>query len=70
MKDLPRATIAKNSLINNGILIHMSSDQKIIDTVNKIAPEHWSLILRTIKIWLEKLKIQDLFVWVSMLLWL
>ena len=43
LKELPRTTIAKNSLINNGILIHMQSDQKIIDTVNKIAPEHLEL---------------------------
>ena len=31
LKELPRAVIAKNSLLNNGILIHMPSDQKIID---------------------------------------
>ena len=32
LQEIPRASIAKNSLDNNGILIHMQSDQKIIDT--------------------------------------
>ena len=43
LKNLPRTTIAKTSLIGNGILIYMPSDKKIIDTVNKIAPEHLEL---------------------------
>jgi len=49
LKDLPRTTIAKSSLINNGILIYMSSDQKIIDTINKIAPEHLELNIKNYK---------------------
>jgi histidinol dehydrogenase len=49
LKDLPRITIAKSSLINNGILIHMTSDQKIIETVNKIAPEHLELNIKNYK---------------------
>jgi len=56
LKDLPRITIAKNSLINNGILIHMSSDQKIIDTVNKIAPEHLELNIKNCKNIVGKIK--------------
>jgi len=56
LKDLPRTTIAKNSLINNGILIHMSSDQKIIDTVNKIAPEHLELNIKNYKNMVKKIK--------------
>ncbi|MDC0617937.1 histidinol dehydrogenase [Candidatus Pelagibacter sp.] len=47
LKKLPRSQIAKNSLCNNGILIHMQSDQKIIDTVNKIAPEHLELNIKS-----------------------
>ena len=39
LKDLPRKKIIKNSLFNNGILIHMSSEKQIVNTVNKIAPE-------------------------------
>jgi len=56
LKDLPRSTIAKNSLINNGILIYMSSDQKIIDTVNKIAPEHLELNIKNYKNIVRKIK--------------
>ena len=56
LKNLPRATIAKNSLNNNGILIHMSSDQKIIDTVNKIAPEHLELNIKNYKNMVRKIK--------------
>jgi len=56
LKDLPRTTIAKNSLINNGILIYMSSDQKIIDTVNKIAPEHLELNIKNYKNMVKKIK--------------
>jgi histidinol dehydrogenase len=56
LKDLPRTAIAKNSLMNNGILIHMKSDQKIIDTVNKIAPEHLELNLKNYKNMVGKIK--------------
>ena len=56
LKDLPRATIAKKSLINNGILIHMQSDQKITDIVNKIAPEHLELNIKNYKSMVKKIK--------------
>ena len=56
LKNLPRIKIAKNSLINNGILIHMSSNQKIIDTVNKIAPEHLELNIKNYKNIVGKIK--------------
>jgi len=56
LKDLPRKTIAKSSLINNGILIHMNSDQKIIDTINKIAPEHLELNIKNYKNMVGKIK--------------
>ena len=56
LKELPRAVIAKNSLLNNGILIHMPSDQKIIDTVNKIAPEHLELNTKNYKKVVGKIK--------------
>jgi len=48
--------IAKNSLLNNGILIHMPSDQKIINTVNKIAPEHLELNTKNYKKVVSKIK--------------
>ena len=46
LKDLPRIKIAKSSIYNNGILMHISSDKKIIDIINKIAPEHLELNLK------------------------
>jgi len=56
LKDLPRATIARNSIVNNGILIHISSDKKIIDVVNKIAPEHLELNIKNYKMMVRKIK--------------
>ena len=56
LKDLPRATIAKSSLIKNGILIYMSSNQKIINTVNKISPEHLELNIKNYKNVVRKIK--------------
>ena len=56
LKDLPRMTIAKNSLLDNGILIHISSDQKIIDTVNRIAPEHLELNIKNYRNMVNKIK--------------
>ena len=56
LKSLPRSTIARNSLSNNGILIHMTSDQKIIDVVNKIAPEHLELNIKNYKNIVGKIK--------------
>ena len=43
LKKIPRRSIAKRSIIVNGILIHVSSNKKIADIVNKIAPEHLEL---------------------------
>ena len=56
LKNLPRAKIAMNSLFNNGILIHISSDQKIIDIVNRIAPEHLELNIKNYKKMASKIK--------------
>ena len=46
---LPRKLIAKKSLKFNGILIYVSSDQKLIEVINKIAPEHLELNIRKYK---------------------
>ena len=43
LKKISRQSTAKKSLIDNGILIHISSEKKIVDVVNKIAPEHLEL---------------------------
>ena len=56
LKDLPRVTIARNSILNNGILMHIISDQKIIDVVNKIAPEHLELNVKNYKKIVGKIK--------------
>ena len=47
--DLPRNKIASNSILKNGIMMYITSDQKIIDVVNKIAPEHLELNIKNYK---------------------
>ncbi len=56
LKEIPRASVARQSLINNGILMHISSDAKIISAINKIAPEHLELNIKNYKLLLPKIK--------------
>ena len=56
LKDIPRVSIAKKSLINNGILMHVNTDKKIIDVVNKIAPEHLELNVKNFRSLVNKIK--------------
>ena len=56
LKKIPRSLIAKKSLINNGILMQISSDKKIIDIINKIAPEHLELNIKNYRSFLSKIK--------------
>ena len=56
LKKIPRSSIAKKSLTSNGILIHIGSDKKIIDVVNKIAPEHLELNVKNYKSFIPKIK--------------
>ena len=49
IRRLPRKLIAKKSLKSNGILIYVSSDQKLIEVINKIAPEHLELNIKKYK---------------------
>jgi histidinol dehydrogenase len=56
LKKLPRASIAKKSLLSNGIMMHVSSNQKIINIVNKIAPEHLEINTRDYKKIIYKIK--------------
>ena len=56
LKKLPRAVVARKSIFTNGILIHISSDRKIIDVVNKIAPEHLELNVKNYKNIVSKIK--------------
>jgi len=56
LEELPRVNIAKNSILTNGILIHITSDKKIIDIVNRIAPEHLELNIKNYKKIVNKIK--------------
>jgi len=56
LEKLPRAVVARKSIFTNGILIHISSDKKIIDVVNKIAPEHLELNVKNYKNIVGKIK--------------
>ena len=49
LKKLPRKSIATKSLKSNGILINVSSDQKLIKVINTIAPEHLELNIKNYK---------------------
>jgi len=49
LKKLPRKLIATKSLKSNGILISVSSDQKLIEVINTIAPEHLELNIKNYK---------------------
>ena len=55
LKKIPRNSIAKRSLFNNGILMHIASDKKIIETVNQIAPEHLELNIKNYKSFISKI---------------
>ena len=56
LKEIPRASVARRSLINNGIIMYVSSDAKIISVINKIAPEHLELNIRNYKSLVPKIK--------------
>ncbi len=56
LKEIPRASVARKSLVNNGILMHISSDKKIINVINKIAPEHLELNIKNYKLLVPKIK--------------
>jgi len=56
LKKIPRASIAKKSLTNNGIIIYANSDKKISEIVNIIAPEHLELNIKNYKSLLPQIK--------------
>ena len=56
LKTIPRASVARKSLNNNGILIYIGSDSKIINTTNKIAPEHLELNVKNYKSIVKSIK--------------
>ncbi len=56
VENIPRKNIVKKSMTDNGILIYVNSDKEIIDTVNKISPEHLELNIKNYKNILTKIK--------------
>ena len=56
LKEIPRSSIARKSLITNGILMFVNSDTKIIDIINKIGPEHLELNTKNYKSLALKIK--------------
>ena len=56
LKEISRSSIAQKSLFNNGILMYISSDKKIVDVVNKISPEHLELNVKNYKSYVSKIK--------------
>ena len=56
LKKIPRYSVAKKSLINNGILMHIESDNKIVEVINKIGPEHLELNIKNYKNLSSKIK--------------
>ena len=56
LKKIPRISIAKKSLINNGILMYIPSDVKIIEVINKIGPEHLELNTKNYKAFIPKIR--------------
>ncbi len=55
LKLLPRKKIARKSLNKNGIFIKASTDQNIIDIINRIAPEHLELNIHNPNKYLKKI---------------
>ena len=55
LKKIPRQSIARKSIMSNGILMYISSDKKIIQIVNKIAPEHLELNIKNYKSFVGKI---------------
>ena len=55
LKEIPRHSIARKSIKNNGILMHITSDKKIVEIVNKIAPEHLELNVKNYKSFIPKI---------------
>ncbi len=56
LKEIPRSSIAKRSLMANGIMMYISSDKKIIDIVNRVSPEHLELNIKNYKSFVPRIK--------------
>ncbi len=56
LKEIPRNSIAKKSLMTNGILMNINSEKKIIKIINKIGPEHLEMNLKNYKSLISSIK--------------
>ena len=56
LKNISRNSIAKKSLMRHGILMYVNSNKKIIEVINKIAPEHLELNVKNYKTFVSKIK--------------
>lgn len=56
LKTIPRASIAKKSLRDYGILMHINSEKKIAEVINKIGPEHLEIHIKNYKSLLPRIK--------------
>ena len=56
LNKISRSSIARKSLANNGIFLHISSEAKIAEVINKIAPEHLELNIKNYKTFVSKIK--------------
>ena len=56
LKEIPRVSVARKSLNNNGILMYVNSNKKVIEIVNKIAPEHLELNIKNYKSYVSKIR--------------
>ena len=56
LRKISRFSIAKKSLMSHGILMYINSEKKIIDVINKIAPEHLELNVKNYKSLVPKIK--------------
>jgi histidinol dehydrogenase len=56
LNKIPRKSIAKKSLLRNGLIIKVYNNKQIIDSINEIAPEHLELNLKNYKKLINKIK--------------
>ena len=56
LKKIPRSSVARKSLINNGLIMHIGSENKIAEVINKIGPEHLELNIKNYKNFVPKIK--------------
>ena len=55
LNTIPRKSIAKKSLLKNGLIIRTYNNKQIIDSINEIAPEHLELNIKNYKKLLNKI---------------